>query len=157
MRNGDRNTKFFHLSTIIHRRQYSIDDIIVDSRDWIIDKKDIGIHIRDKFISLFTEEEISCLPNIGNLMLPVISVEENLEMCKILSAKEIKEVIFDMQNLKAPGSDGFPPLFYKQYWHVVGQKVINVVLDFFPEWHITTITQQHPNCTNPQNPKPHIC
>ena len=74
-------------------------------------------------------------------MLPVISVEENLEMCKILYAKEIKEVIFDMQNLKAPGSDGFSPLFYKQYWHVVGQKIINVVLDFFLEWHITTITQ----------------
>ena len=52
LRNGDRNTKFFHLSTIIHRRQHSIDAIIADSRDWIIDKKDIDIRINSYRFSL---------------------------------------------------------------------------------------------------------
>ena len=133
LRNGDRNTRFFHLSTIIRRRQDSIDTIRSDFGDWIIEKKDIYSHIEDKFKSLFTEEEISCPPDLGNLMLPVISPEDNAELCKILSAEEIKNVIFNMQSLKAPGPDGLPPLFYKQSWHIVGHSVIKAVQDFFIE------------------------
>ena len=62
LKDGDRNTKFFHLSTIIQRRQNSIDAIRLDLGDWIIKnkKKEIGTHIRDKFKTLFSEEKVSC-------------------------------------------------------------------------------------------------
>jgi hypothetical protein len=119
LRNGDRNTKFLHLSTIIRRRQNSIDAIRANTGNWLTDKKEIGSHIREKFKLLFIEEEISCPLDLGNLMLLVITSEENLNLCIIPSAEEIKGVIFDMQNLKAPGADGLPPIFYKQYWEVV--------------------------------------
>ena len=115
LRDGDRNTKFFHLSTIIRRRHNSIDAIRDDSGGWILDKKDIGHHIRDKFKSLFIEKQISCPSDLGNLMLPVISPEVNADICKILTTEEIKRVILDMQDLKAPGPNGLPPLFYKKF------------------------------------------
>ena len=60
LRDGDRNTKLFHLSTIIRRRHNAIDAIRNDAGGWILDKKEIGQHIREKFKVLFTEEEISC-------------------------------------------------------------------------------------------------
>ena len=36
-----------------------------------------------------------------------------------------------MSDLKAPGPDGFPVLFYKEYWPIVGETVINAVTSFF--------------------------
>ena len=96
LRDDDQNTKFFHLSTIIRRRHNSIEAITNDSGGWILDKKDIGHHVRDKFNSLFTEEGIPCPPDLCNLMPPIISSEVNEEICKIPTADEIKRVIFDM-------------------------------------------------------------
>ena len=72
-------------------------------------------------------------PDLGNIMCPVITQEENTDICMIPTAEDIKRVIFEMQNLKAPGPDGLPPLFYKQYWPTVGHNVTKAVQNFFVE------------------------
>jgi hypothetical protein len=135
LKDGDRKTKFFHLLTIIRRRQNSINAIRSDLGDWIIKKKkkEIGTHIRDKFKTLFSEEEVSCPHDLGNHMCPVITQKENTDICKIPTTEDIKRVIFELQNLKAPGPDGLPPLFYKQYWPTVGHNVTKAIQNFFVE------------------------
>ena len=39
--------------------------------------------------------------------------------------------MFQMQDLKAPGPNGFLALFYKQLWPTVGNDVIKAVTSFF--------------------------
>ena len=36
-----------------------------------------------------------------------------------------------MYPLKAPGSDGMPPLFFEQFWTICGEMVTTTVLDLF--------------------------
>jgi hypothetical protein len=36
-----------------------------------------------------------------------------------------------MHPLKAPGLDGFPGLFFKHYWEIVGPQVICTIQSFF--------------------------
>lgn len=46
------------------------------------------------------------------------------------SADEIKATLFQMRPTKVPGLDGMNALFYQNCWHIVGDDVTAVVLDF---------------------------
>ena len=42
--------------------------------------------------------------------------------------EEIKEALDGMGDLKAPGTDGMPAIFFKRYWSTVGEQVVSEVL-----------------------------
>ena len=66
--------------------------------------------------------------------LSTVSARETIDMQEMLSrnftADEIKEAVFQIGPTKAPGPDGTNALFYQKFWHIVGDDVVNVVLDF---------------------------
>jgi hypothetical protein len=45
-------------------------------------------------------------------------------------------LFFSMQSYKAPGPDGFQPLFFKHFWNVVGNDVWCLVRDAFNKVYI---------------------
>ena len=57
-----------------------------------------------------------------------------LDMLEVLSseysAEEVKAALFQMGPTKAPRHDGMNALFYQKFWHIVGDDVTAVVLDF---------------------------
>lgn len=128
---GDKNSKFFHLSTIIRRRSNNIDAIKKEDSSWIQETSQIRAHFRDSFINQFKEEE-TCFPeHLEHLILPCITEEENESLQSIPSPEEIKAALFQVQDLKAPSLDGFPALFYKQLWPTVGNDVVKAIASFF--------------------------
>ena len=52
------------------------------------------------------------------------------------SAEEVKIALFQMGPTKAPGPDGMNAFFYQRFWHVVGDTVVDVVLDFLNNGHM---------------------
>ena len=72
---------------------------------------------------MFTEEAVSFPNHLENLILPCITEEENATLRSIPTPNEIRATLFQMQDLKAPGPDGFPVLFYKEFWLIVGESV----------------------------------
>lgn len=44
------------------------------------------------------------------------------------TVEEIKEVLDSIRDLKAPGPEGMPTIFYKNYWSIVGEKIVEEVL-----------------------------
>lgn len=76
------------------------------------------------------EEDVSFLYHLEHLMLPCITEEENANLMAKPSPEDIKSTLFHMQDLKAPGLDGFPVLFYKQLWPTVDNNIIKVVTSF---------------------------
>ena len=61
---GDRNTKFFHTSTIARRRHNKIDRICNSVGDWITDSILISQHIQNGFSKLFTTSHVSSLDGL---------------------------------------------------------------------------------------------
>ena len=46
------------------------------------------------------------------------------------SSEEVKVALFQMRPIKAPRPDGMNALVYQKFWHIVGKKVTDAVLDF---------------------------
>lgn len=44
------------------------------------------------------------------------------------SREEVERVVKQMFPTKAPGSDGFPAIFYRTYWDIVGDQTVATVL-----------------------------
>ncbi|KAK4384464.1 putative ribonuclease H protein [Sesamum angolense] len=45
--------------------------------------------------------------------------------------EEVKDAFFDIAEDKAPGPDGYSSGFYKAAWPVIGDEVVNAILEFF--------------------------
>lgn len=128
---GDRNSKFFHASTVQRRERNRIIRLSDGENGWIEGRDNIFAHILQHFEGIYTSDsqEISdeirgCIPNC-------ISANMNTLLLRPVSELEIKKVVDGLGALKAPGPDGLNGLFFQKNWETVKTDVIKVVLDFF--------------------------
>ena len=52
---------------------------------------------------------------------------------------EVQTELKQMAPLKAPGLDGMPPIYYQNYWNLVGEDVTNTILSY-----LNSATLPHP-------------
>lgn len=45
--------------------------------------------------------------------------------------EEVVAALKSIGSLKAPGPDGLPAAFYKEYWDIVGEEVVSKVFESF--------------------------
>ncbi len=109
---------------MIRRRRNLIAEIQLDNGHWIHDRKDIEDYFANHFKEVFLSSSPTFPQDLEGLMQPCISTAENLSLSRIPDAKEIKDVVWEMNAMKAPGPDGLPGIFFKKYWQIVGLQVI---------------------------------
>ena len=51
-------------------------------------------------------------------------------LSSVFTTEEVKVALFQMGPTKAPRLNGMNAIFYQNFWHVVGDNVVLVVLDF---------------------------
>jgi hypothetical protein len=79
-------------------------------------------------------------------------------LLKEFTSDEMKKALDGIGDLKAPGPDGMPSIFYKRHWDVVGSQVIDEVLkvlnggDIPENWNETWVTLI-PKVKNPESMK----
>lgn len=136
LRMGDRNTRFFHLTTIQRRQRNQVVKIKDANGDWQTDPDFIANAIQDHFSKLYAIPPSREFEDVLSLMNPIVSDEVNTALTKPVCMEEVQRVAFQMGPLKAPGSDGFPGLFYQEYWDVVGEDVFAAIKEFFQKGQI---------------------
>ncbi|GJW51000.1 hypothetical protein Tco_0092351 [Tanacetum coccineum] len=78
-----------------------------------------GLHFDDKL--QFVEEPVEILEPIN----------DTERMCRGISDVEVKNAMFDIEDSKAPGPDGYTARFYKSAWSIIGKDVCKAIQDFF--------------------------
>ncbi|PON74934.1 hypothetical protein PanWU01x14_046510 [Parasponia andersonii] len=116
----DNCTKFFFISTLTRRWRNSIDYIKDNSGTWLNSWQSISYTLLQKLQSIYCPFSANLYPyssdtTLSDIILPIISEEENLTLCTIPEFDEIKDTLFGMGSIKAPRPDGIPILFYKHY------------------------------------------
>ncbi|XP_038972547.1 uncharacterized protein LOC120104815 [Phoenix dactylifera] len=143
---GDRNTKFFHQSTLIRRQRNRIRSIRDEDGQAIEDPIMICRVFEQFFRTRWTERTGSGIFTELPLSPEGVSDEDSLALIRPVSGREIQEAVWSLEGDKAPGPDGFPPVFFRRYWSIVGLDVIEAIQQFFstaemsPEWQRTFIT-----------------
>ncbi|XP_074321457.1 uncharacterized protein LOC141657967 [Silene latifolia] len=129
LKDGDRNTKFFHSKAGERRSKNFIPLLIDDQGRECRGNEEVERVAVQYFEELFRTSE----PNNFNDVLIGLEGRVTERMNQMLRMEfreeEIVEALNQMHPLKAPGPDGMNGLFFQTYWNEIGPQVIPAVLD----------------------------
>ncbi|KAJ1391834.1 Zinc knuckle CX2CX4HX4C, partial [Sesbania bispinosa] len=103
---GDRNTKFFHATTVQQRWRNRIVRIKDDQGSWVTGHKLVMKAAMDHFQKVYTSESISGLDDCLQAIPSLVSTDLNQRLCREVNDDEIKRAVEGLGKLKAPGPDG---------------------------------------------------
>ncbi|GJR26775.1 RNA-directed DNA polymerase, eukaryota, reverse transcriptase zinc-binding domain protein [Tanacetum coccineum] len=92
--------------------------------------------IVEQFVKHFQEflgkkDVVTDLPTEEIVFSNKLSREEKANMCRGVSEVEVKNAMFEIEDSKAPGPDGFTVRFYKSAWSIIGKDICKAVQEFF--------------------------
>ncbi|MCI02468.1 RNA-directed DNA polymerase (Reverse transcriptase) [Trifolium medium] len=118
------------IKSIIRQKRNKIHGIQLQSGEWCTDP-DV---MRTEALNFFKELFCSNQPVVNsNGEEDVATLDENAiaELVKPVSKKEVHDVLMSMKSYKAPGPDGFQPIFFKLFWDVIGDDIWKFVQSAF--------------------------
>ncbi|GKC69158.1 RNA-directed DNA polymerase, eukaryota, reverse transcriptase zinc-binding domain protein [Tanacetum coccineum] len=76
-------------------------------------------------------KEVHSLAKRQNIFINKVNTEEAQRMVRAISDSEIKNAMFEIEDSKAPGPDGYTARFYKSAWSIVGKEICQAIKEFF--------------------------
>ena len=154
---GDRNTSFYHTSTLVHRKRNRIICMKDRMGSWL--NGEIEIILSSKFCWTFSPRVRSAFfwlygtPPIWNTRL---NTEANIILNTPITNREIFEGLWVLKSFKGPSPDGLHAGFFQRFWLIVGDFVreevkrvfsSRIISDYMNQTLITLI----PNCRSPES------
>ena len=128
MKCGDRNTKFFHATATQRQRKNRIEGLWGADGMWQEEKERVEEIILEYFEKIYSTEHTSEYEVKVEDVERCITPEMNKHLLETFRAEEVRYALNQMHPTKSPGPDGMSPLFYQNYWEVVGPYVTKCVL-----------------------------
>ncbi|XP_071909569.1 uncharacterized protein [Coffea arabica] len=111
LREGDKNTKFFHATVKGRRRRNRMNKLQREDGSWTESEDELSYEIADYYRKLLTSSGEGDLTEVLEGISNTITVEMNENLIKPVEEEEIKFALFSMSPEKAPGADeGFSSL-----------------------------------------------
>ena len=129
LKDGDKNTRYFHKMANAHRRRNCSGKISINGK--MIEKEaEIKVGLIDAFKNLLSAPS-EWRPSLLDLSFNEIGIEVASKLEEVFSEEIIWTAISGLNGDKAPGPDGFPLAFWSFSWDFVKAEV----LGFFKEFH----------------------
>lgn len=130
MKEGDKNTKFFHASTKQRRDINRIIGLRDQQGEWIDDEEGIEKEAVGYFTNLFTSSTSSDPSHVLQDVPEVVTPQMNEYLTKEVTEEEVKKALLSLNPEKAPGPDGMTALFFQRFWEVVRCDLTKTVKSF---------------------------
>nr|CCA66178.1 hypothetical protein [Beta vulgaris subsp. vulgaris] len=154
LKEGDRNTMFFHAIASNKRRKNSITTVEVDGLK-IDEPSRIKWEATTYFKKIFKEEH-GCRPLFEDLNFKCVTHEQAEQLTLPFSCEEIDEAVSTCSSDKAPGPDGFNFKFIKSAWGIIKHDIYEMVHKFWessrlPQGSNVAYIALIPKMSNPKN------
>nr|KAJ0187106.1 hypothetical protein LSAT_V11C900454800 [Lactuca sativa] len=131
LKEGDSNSNYFHKVVKGKINRNRIENILDSNGNWK-EGEEASRVIVDYFREfLGVDHEVTSLVCPNNLFTNRLDNNQALEMVNEVTNEEIKRALFDIDDDKAPGPDGYSSKFFKKAWRIVGDDFCFAVKEFF--------------------------
>ncbi len=128
LKQGDRNTNFFHSRATHRQRRNSIVGLRDSDGEWKMDPDQVQTLLISYFQNIFISSNPSSIDTVLQCIPTMITDSMNEALSRPYTATEVETALRQMAPLTAPGPDGLPPVFYQNHWHLIGEDVVRGVL-----------------------------
>ncbi|KAJ9705360.1 hypothetical protein PVL29_003414 [Vitis rotundifolia] len=128
LREGDRNTGFFHKIANSHRRRNCLSKIKINGT-WLTEEQEIKRGVVGAFKNLLSNPG-DWHPTMEGLDFNRIDVEEAARLEKVFTEEEVFSALSNLNGDKVPGPDGFPLSFWQFCWEFVKEEVMGFLKEF---------------------------
>lgn len=141
---GDKNTKFFHATTLCRRNWNRIDCLQKFDNSWVHSRNEISHELTNYFQDILSAD--TSIPTVipNHFFARVITKSNNIALESTPSHSEIFQAISSIGGLKAPGPDGFPVIFFQKDWNLLHTNISTMITNFFTQ----AYSLSHINQTN---------
>nr|XP_027088617.1 uncharacterized protein LOC113709968 [Coffea arabica] len=156
LRDGDRNSKFFHSVVAERRHRAVIHRVRGTDGEWIEEEVQIGEAAVRFFQELFMADSDPSPQQIMDLVPELVTAQDNVMLTEIPLLEEVKGIVFALNEESAAGPDGFAGKFFTVAWEVIAVNVYQAVVSFFcgediPRSITATLIVLLPKVDNPQD------
>ncbi|GKV25513.1 hypothetical protein SLEP1_g34945 [Rubroshorea leprosula] len=145
---GDKNSRFFHITTMRHRAMNRIHGLNNLEGDWITDSVQLNHMVTNYFSTLFSSPASHSFHDSYDWIQTTTPQSLDLpdDLAEPPSLIEIRKAVYSMKAFKAPGPDGTHPFFYQKLWHSVKDTILLDIQQIFmsgtvpPKWNECLIT-----------------
>ncbi|XP_013607959.1 PREDICTED: uncharacterized protein LOC106314671 [Brassica oleracea var. oleracea] len=154
LREGDRNTKFFHALTKQRRSRNKITQLLDVNGNIVEDEEGLVAIATSYFRKIFESSNPDDIEDALSQVPASITGAMNDNLTALVSEWEIKLALFAMHPEKAPGPDGMTALFYQKFWDIVKEDLTLMVNKFLFEGTVTTGLNDSNICLIPKITRP---
>ena len=131
LKEGDSNSKFFHNYVKGRINKGRIETIMNNEGEW-----KTGEEVQKEFVKYFkdflgTEHNCTEIDDPNSLFLKKLDLIDALDMVKPVTNEEIKTALFNIEDGKSPGPDGYTSKFFKVMWCIIGDDFCKAIKEFF--------------------------
>ncbi|KAK6143157.1 hypothetical protein DH2020_023505 [Rehmannia glutinosa] len=132
LNNSDRNTKFFHSIVKRNSLRKQMNSIILEDGSKTSSFDELSKAFVNYFKNLFGTSFQTSPVDLQTLQTGLCIDEDDFRLLSNpVTPQTIKMALFDIEDERSPGPDGFSSGFFKKSWDVVGNDVVVAVSEFF--------------------------
>ncbi|XP_056850940.1 uncharacterized protein LOC130500203 [Raphanus sativus] len=156
LREGDRNTEFFHALTKQRRARNKITQLLDENGNIVKDEEGLVAIATSYFRQIFESSNPQDIEEALSEVPTTITEPMNESLTAPVTEWEIKLALFAMHPEKAPGPDGMTALFYQKFWDIVKDDLTLMVNKFLTEGIMPDGLNETNICLIPKTTKPNV-